>query len=143
MLVFSYKLDVFYNYILSKAKCCLKPVSFIDRKIGRDMDNHKSDKDIQQSDDKVSKSSHKSNTQDSQNNQDSTSNAFNFSSFGQQYLDQLNQVNQLNQSLFDQSNQASNPFEANMKLWQTMNSTSEHKHGGHVFRMYTNMKPTK
>ncbi|WP_299188182.1 class I poly(R)-hydroxyalkanoic acid synthase [uncultured Psychrobacter sp.] len=85
------------------------------------MDNHKSDKNNQQFDDKVSKSSHESNTQDSQNNQnsqDSTSEAFNFSSFGQQYLDQLNQVNQFNQSLFDQSNQASNPFEANMKLWQ-------------------------
>lgn len=83
-----------------------------------DMDNQQSDRDNQQSDDQSNKSSHESNTQDSHNNQDNTNNAFSFSSFGQQYLDQLNQVNQFNQSLFNQSSQNSNPFEANLKLWQ-------------------------
>ncbi|HSP85229.1 MAG TPA: hypothetical protein VLN09_05735, partial [Psychrobacter sp.] len=82
------------------------------------MDNQHSDRDNQQSDDQSKKSSHESNTQDSHNNQDNTNNAFSFSSFGQQYLDQLNQVNQFNQSLFNQSSQTSNPFEANLKLWQ-------------------------
>lgn len=82
------------------------------------MDNQQSDRDNQQSDEQSNKSSHESNTQDSQNNQDNTNDAFNFSGFGQQYLDQLNQVSQFNQSLFNQSGQTSNPFEANMKLWQ-------------------------
>ncbi len=80
------------------------------------MSNQRSDKDNQKFDDQADKSSTESNTQDYQNNQDDFNNIFR--SFGQQYLDQLNQINQFNQSLFNQPSQTSNPFEANMKLWQ-------------------------
>ena len=84
--------------------------------MGTTMDNQQPDRDNKQSDEQLNKSSNDTNKQD--NNQNNINNDFDFGSFGQQYLNQLNQINQMNQSLFNQASQASNPFEANMKLWQ-------------------------
>lgn len=83
------------------------------------MDNQKSGRDNQQ----ANESSSESNQPDNQDNvsQDNTDKAFDFNSFGQYYLNQLDQVNKMNESFFNQSsqsNQDSNPFEQNMKLWQ-------------------------
>ena len=68
--------------------------------------------DNQQSTDQSNESSNKS------KKKEKTNNFFDFNSFGQHYLNQLNQISQINQSVFNQSSQTSNPFEANMKLWQ-------------------------
>ncbi|WP_350558940.1 class I poly(R)-hydroxyalkanoic acid synthase [Psychrobacter sp. CAL346-MNA-CIBAN-0220] len=70
--------------------------------------------DNQQSDDQ----SNKSNKSNKSNEQDSTNNSFDFNSLGKHYLNQLNQMNQSFSNQHKQSNQTSNPFEANMKLWQ-------------------------
>lgn len=86
--------------------------------MGTNMDNQQPDRDNQHSDEQLNKSSNESNKQDNQSKQGKTNKNFDFSSFGQQYLDQLNQINQMNQSLFNQTSQSSNPFAANMKMWQ-------------------------
>lgn len=93
--------------------------------MGTIMDNQQSDRNNQRFNEQANDSFNESNKQDSQNNQESNqdnkNNDFGFSSFGQQYIDQLNQINKINQSLFNQSsqsNQTSNPFAANMQLWQ-------------------------
>ena len=91
--------------------------------MGTDMDNKQFDKDSRQSDDQAKKSSSESNHQ---TNQDNTNNLFDFNALSQQYLNQLNQISQLNQNFSNPSSQASNPIEANMKLWQdTVNNFSQ------------------
>ncbi len=82
------------------------------------MDKQQPDRDNQHSDEQLNKSDRQDSQTHQNSNQDSIHNHFDFSSFGQQYLEQLNQINQMNQSLFNQTSQASNPFEANMKMWQ-------------------------
>lgn len=87
------------------------------------MDNKQFDKDSRQSDDQAKNSSSESNDQ---RNQDNTNNLFDFNALSQQYLNQLNQISQLNQNFSNPSSQASNPIEANMKLWQdTVNNFSQ------------------
>lgn len=91
--------------------------------MGTDMDNKQFDKDSRQSDDQAKNSSSESNDQ---RNQDNTNNLFDFNALSQQYLNQLNQISQLNQNFSNPSSQASNPIEANMKLWQdTVNNFSQ------------------
>ena len=80
----------------------------LDIDMGTNMDN-------KQSDDRSNDSSNESNKQ---HNTENTNNFFDFNNFSQYYLKQLEQIKQLQQSSSKQSNPTSNPFEANIKLWQ-------------------------
>lgn len=87
-----------------------------DPKVTANQDN--SNQSNQNQDNSSQENQHKADS-----SQNKTTNPFDFTSFGQYYLDQLNQINKVNQSIFNQSvpsqsKSPTNPFEANMKLWQ-------------------------
>ena len=52
------------------------------------------------------------------NDYNNTNGGFDANQFSQIYLEQLQKLNLLNQSYAEQCQQAQNPFEANMKMWQ-------------------------